>query len=68
MVLNMALWLTKHAAWTAAKDEVREGEAKRVHTCLRRAAGMFEFVLQNTGPFVSWNRGPQKGCIRSLQY
>uniref|UniRef100_A0A914ZKY9 BRO1 domain-containing protein n=1 Tax=Parascaris univalens TaxID=6257 RepID=A0A914ZKY9_PARUN len=48
MVLNMALWLTKHAAWTAAKDEVREGEAKRVHTCLRRAAGMFQFVLQNT--------------------
>ncbi|VDM49861.1 unnamed protein product [Toxocara canis] len=47
MVLNMALWLTKHAAWIAAKNEVLESEAKRVHTCLRRAAGMFEFVQEN---------------------
>ncbi|VDD95901.1 unnamed protein product [Enterobius vermicularis] len=45
MCVNMALWLAKHAAWTAGKDEVREGEAKRVHTALRRAAGMFIFFF-----------------------
>ncbi|MFH4979347.1 hypothetical protein AB6A40_006056 [Gnathostoma spinigerum] len=45
--LNMALWLTKHAAWVAAKNEVRENDAKLVHTCLRRAAGIFTFVCSN---------------------
>ncbi|VDK51349.1 unnamed protein product [Anisakis simplex] len=49
MIMNMALWLTKHAAWVAAKDEVQETEAKQVHTALRRAAGMFQFVSENTG-------------------
>ena len=49
MCVNMALWLAKHAAWTAGKDEVREGEAKRVHTALRRAAGMFIFVQNIKG-------------------
>uniref|UniRef100_A0A0N5AKY0 BRO1 domain-containing protein n=1 Tax=Syphacia muris TaxID=451379 RepID=A0A0N5AKY0_9BILA len=47
MCVNMALWLTKSAAWTAGKDEVYEGDAKRVHTALRRAAGIFIFVQDN---------------------
>ncbi|MFH4979346.1 hypothetical protein AB6A40_006055 [Gnathostoma spinigerum] len=47
MCLNMAIWLTKHAAWVSAKDNVAESEAKIVHTCLRRAAGLFTFVSQN---------------------
>lgn len=45
----MALWLSKHAAWIAAKDEVFEGDAKKAHTCLRRAAGILIFVRENAG-------------------
>lgn len=45
--VNMALWLSKHAAWIAAKDEVFEGDAKKAHTCLRRAAGILIFVRNN---------------------
>lgn len=47
--INMALWLSKHAAWIAAKDEVFEGDAKKAHTCLRRAAGIMIFVRENAG-------------------
>uniref|UniRef100_A0A0R3RU14 BRO1 domain-containing protein n=1 Tax=Elaeophora elaphi TaxID=1147741 RepID=A0A0R3RU14_9BILA len=49
MCVNMALWLSKHAAWIAAKDEVFEGDAKKAHTCLRRAAGILIFVRENAG-------------------
>ena len=34
----------KHGAWNSAKDEVRDSEAKTIHTCLRKAAGLFEFI------------------------
>lgn len=44
MAVNMALWLMKHAAKLAGKDEVIEAEAKTVHKCLRRAAGLFSQV------------------------
>lgn len=47
MILEMAMWLSKHAAWVAGKDEVRENEAKEVLNCLRKAAGMFDFVKAN---------------------
>ncbi|KIH42377.1 hypothetical protein ANCDUO_27638, partial [Ancylostoma duodenale] len=53
----MAMWLSKHAAWVAGKDEVHEYEAKECLSCLRRAAGMFAFVganlrrLSGTGDF-----------------
>lgn len=50
--VNMALWLSKHAAWIAAKDEVFEGDAKKSHTCLRRAAGILIFVSENTSKFL----------------
>ncbi|VDM78389.1 unnamed protein product, partial [Strongylus vulgaris] len=43
----MAIWLTKHAAWVAGKDDVREVEAKECLSCLRRAAGMFAYVGAN---------------------
>ncbi|KAK0413817.1 hypothetical protein QR680_007007 [Steinernema hermaphroditum] len=49
LCLNMAIWYTKHAAWLAGKDEVREGDAKMCHTCLRKAAGIFAFVRENCG-------------------
>lgn len=42
----MAIWLTKHSAWVAGKDEVRDSEAKEVLVCLKRAAGMFLFVKE----------------------
>ncbi|XGW04106.1 hypothetical protein V3C99_015337 [Haemonchus contortus] len=45
----MAMWLSKHAAWVAGKDEVREYEAKECLTCLRRAAGMFSYVKEQLG-------------------
>ncbi|KAK5975728.1 hypothetical protein GCK32_016507, partial [Trichostrongylus colubriformis] len=53
----MAMWLSKHAAWVAGKDDVRDYEAKECLTCLRRAAGMFSYVgthigrLSGTGDF-----------------
>lgn len=47
----MAIWLSKHAAWIAAKDEIFEGDAKKAHTCLRRAAGILIFVQENAGIF-----------------
>ncbi|KJH51490.1 BRO1 domain-containing protein BROX-like family protein [Dictyocaulus viviparus] len=43
----MAMWLSKHAAWVAGKDEVGEYEAKECLLSLRRSAGMFSFVLAN---------------------
>lgn len=49
MLVNMALWLTKHAASISARDEVSETESKRIYSCLRRAAGMFIFVRSNIG-------------------
>lgn len=45
----MAMWLSKHAAWVAGKDEVKEFEAKECLLSLRRSAGMFSFVLENLG-------------------
>jgi hypothetical protein len=48
MLTNMALWLTKHAAYVAAvAAEPTETQAKEVHKCLRTAAGMFKFVQEN---------------------
>uniref|UniRef100_A0A915HW28 BRO1 domain-containing protein n=1 Tax=Romanomermis culicivorax TaxID=13658 RepID=A0A915HW28_ROMCU len=44
MSINMALWLMKHAAKLAGKDEVSENEAKSIHKCLRKAAGLFSMV------------------------
>uniref|UniRef100_A0A7E4V6Q0 BRO1 domain-containing protein n=1 Tax=Panagrellus redivivus TaxID=6233 RepID=A0A7E4V6Q0_PANRE len=44
IIYNMAIWYMKHAAWVSAKDEVRDSEAKTIHTCLRRAAGLFDFI------------------------
>lgn len=37
-----ALWLTKHAAQICAKEDPSLDDAKKAHTCLRRAAGVFK--------------------------
>lgn len=48
MIVNYALWLTKHAAYVAAiSAEPSEKEAKEVHKCLKMAAGKFKFVQEN---------------------
>lgn len=41
---NVGIWFMKHAAMIAGKDEITMDEAKEVHTCLRKAAGMFTTV------------------------
>ena len=53
MVLNVALWFMKHAASLVAKPEVKMEEAKEVHTCLRKAAGLVKFVQESLVPQLS---------------
>ncbi|CAD6199975.1 unnamed protein product [Caenorhabditis auriculariae] len=48
IILNMAMWLLKHAAWVAGKDEVRDSEAKECLNCLRQAAGMFSYAKETS--------------------
>lgn len=43
------MWLMKHAARVAAKDEVNDREAKEVHSTLRKAAGLFDYVQREKG-------------------
>jgi hypothetical protein len=45
----MAIWYMKRAAFLSSKDDVSELDAKRVHTALRKAAGIFQFVLEHRG-------------------
>uniref|UniRef100_T1IPS0 BRO1 domain-containing protein n=1 Tax=Strigamia maritima TaxID=126957 RepID=T1IPS0_STRMM len=40
MSYNIALWYSKHAAKLAGKDDISMDEAKEVHKCLRKAAGI----------------------------
>ena len=48
MILNNALWLSKHAAYIAATvAEPSEKEAKEVHKCLKQSAGQFKYVQDN---------------------
>lgn len=41
---NVAMWYTKHAAKIAGKDDISMDEAKEVHKCLRKAAGILTFM------------------------
>ncbi|KAK6037789.1 hypothetical protein COOONC_24706 [Cooperia oncophora] len=67
LIACMAMWLSKHAAWVAGKDDVKEYEAKECLTCLRRAAGMFSYVgthigrLSGTGDFEGADFDPKVG-------
>jgi hypothetical protein len=45
----MAMWHMKHAARLAASDSVSEVNAKQSHSCLRKAAGLFEYVQKEKG-------------------
>ncbi|XP_023236415.1 BRO1 domain-containing protein BROX-like isoform X1 [Centruroides sculpturatus] len=43
---NYGIWLMKHAAMIAGKDDINMDEAKEVHKCLRKAAGIFSTVQE----------------------
>ena len=53
MIMNSALWFMKHAAMLAARPEPAMEEAKEVHTCLRKAAGLVKFVQDSLVPQLS---------------
>jgi len=53
MIMNTALWFMKHAAMLAARPEPAMEEAKEVHTCLRKAAGLVKFVQDSLVPQLS---------------
>lgn len=50
MVFNVALWLSKHAAKVAAQDEISQSDALEVHSSLRQAAGIFQFLRDQAVP------------------
>lgn len=50
--INVSLWYMKKAALISSKDEVNHDDAKQIHTLLSTAAGIFKFVLNNTGIFI----------------
>lgn len=41
---EFALWLTKHTAMVCSKEDPSLDDAKKAHTCLRKAAGIFRHV------------------------
>jgi len=53
MLMNVAFWHMKHAAMIAAKDDLKIEEAKDIHTSLRKAAGLINFVKDTLIPQLS---------------
>jgi len=47
MAVNVGLWYSKYAARLAAKEEIGMEDAKMIHTCLRKAAGIFKEIKDN---------------------
>jgi len=47
MIVNVGLWYSKHAAKLAAQSEISMEDAKLIHTCLRKAAGVFKSIKTN---------------------
>ncbi|XP_014669776.1 PREDICTED: BRO1 domain-containing protein BROX-like [Priapulus caudatus] len=52
ILVNIGLWYTKHAAVVAGKDGISMDEAKDVHKCLRKAAGVFQLVKDEKGKLL----------------
>jgi len=50
LMMNFAFWHMKHSAMVAAKSEIDMEEAKKVHTSLRKAAGLIKFVQDTLIP------------------
>jgi hypothetical protein len=59
VVMNMAIWHTKHAALKAASDSITVEEAKEVHRSLKLAAGMFLHIKDQLLPKLPAT--PEKG-------
>lgn len=47
VVMNMAIWHTKHALQVASTDTITMEEAKEVHRSLKIAAGMFLHIKEH---------------------
>lgn len=47
MSVNVALWYSKYASKLAAQAEISMEDAKTIHTCLRKAAGIFREIKNN---------------------
>lgn len=59
VVMQMAIWHTKHAATIATSDSITLEEAKEVHRSLKLAAGMFLSVKDHLLPKLP--ASPEKG-------
>ena len=44
MLMNTAFWFMKHAVAIAVREKVEMEDAKEVHSCLRKAAGLLQFI------------------------
>ena len=53
MIMNSALWFMKHVAMLPPRSEPAMEDAKEVHTCLRKAAGLVKFVQDSLVPQLS---------------
>ena len=42
--MNTAFWFMKHAVAIAVREKVEMEDAKEVHSCLRKAAGLLQFI------------------------
>uniref|UniRef100_A0A0N5CH64 BRO1 domain-containing protein n=1 Tax=Strongyloides papillosus TaxID=174720 RepID=A0A0N5CH64_STREA len=62
VIFNMALFYSKHAAYLSAKDDVNDVEAKKIHTCLRKAAGLFQFCQDNSEKVIGTTGCDIQGC------
>ena len=59
VVMNMAIWHTKHASHVASTDDITMEQAKEVHRSLKVAAGMFLHIKENL--ITRLPASPEKG-------
>ncbi|CAB3983508.1 Hypothetical predicted protein [Paramuricea clavata] len=45
--VEFAMWCMKHASYIADKSDITMEEAKEVHTCLKKAGGIFHYVKES---------------------
>lgn len=50
LLVDYALWLMKHAAVVASKEDLKMDDAKEIHSSLRKAAGLVVFVKDTMLP------------------
>ncbi|CAG0883613.1 unnamed protein product [Darwinula stevensoni] len=50
---NVAIWLMKHAARVAAKEDISMDEAKVVHSCMRKAASIWRMSADKMIPLLT---------------